>query len=87
MSHEGLVVRLVFFEIERDDALASNDDDLLDAPGERQGLGPAATFLVGVGGLLDRDLVLLKEPLSLGARGSALAVIHPVDGHARLSVT
>jgi hypothetical protein len=81
MGGKRVVVGPVAFEIEGDDVFAADDDDLLDVLGEREGLGAAAAFLVGAGGLVDRDLVLLKEPLSLDARRSALAMIEPIDGH------
>src|SRR5262249_35218881 len=65
--------------VDGDHLLAAADDDSLHRLRERKRLLAALLHLRGVGLLANVPFALLKEPLSLLAAGSALAMIHPVN--------
>ncbi len=81
VNGQGVVVGRVGFHVEDDDSLAPRHQDALDRARQLDGLFPAQFLLPGINDLGGfADLVRLKELLSFAATGSALAVVHPVDG-------
>ena len=72
--------RLLALQVEVDDLLPLGDVELVHLlQGRKRGIPLDRGFLrIGLRG--DGNLVFRKEPLRLGAGGSALAVIAPVDG-------
>ena len=80
MRKKRLIIRRVALHIETNDFLAPGNDDVRRGTSQCQRILRALLLFARIDDCVGRDLVLLKEPLSLLAARSAFAVIEPVDG-------
>src|SRR5262249_12941954 len=76
---QRVIIRRGLFHVEGNDLLASGHYYLVGGFGQGQCSSAATAVLAGIDNFSFLDAVRLKEPLSLGATVSALAVINPID--------